>query len=212
MKDPAPQQIFVVHGDAQVTEIFANTLREKGLPAHAPLYEEVFDLARNVMLAAGVEIAPKKTSFASTGRPSTAYHELGAGRHGSAVHHPGQQGRRQQGPEEDGSTAQGSYREMEGRLSGRSVWDRRAVPFGWTVRLCIPAGLPGRGRGGPQEKGREMKQILMIGTGGTIASEMTEAGLVPGMSGAEFGHAIFPPWKSFARWTASRCATLTPPI
>ena len=31
-----------------------------------------------------------------------------------------------------------------------------------------------------------MKQILMIGTGGTIASEMTEAGLVPGMSGAEF--------------------------
>ena len=66
VKDPAPQQIFVVHGDAQVTEIFANTLRKKGLPAHAPLYEEVFDLARNVMLAAGVEIAPKKTSFAST--------------------------------------------------------------------------------------------------------------------------------------------------
>ena len=31
-----------------------------------------------------------------------------------------------------------------------------------------------------------MKQILMIGTGGTIASEMTEAGLVPGMTGAEF--------------------------
>ena len=27
-------------------------------------------------LPAGVEIAPKKTSFASTGRPSTAYHEL----------------------------------------------------------------------------------------------------------------------------------------
>ena len=76
IQDPAPQQIFVVHGDAQVTEIFAHTLREKGLPAHAPLYEEVFDLARNVMLAAGVEIAPKKTSFESTGRPSTAYHEL----------------------------------------------------------------------------------------------------------------------------------------
>ena len=37
VKDPAPQQIFVVNGDAQVTEIFVNTLREKGLPAHAPL-------------------------------------------------------------------------------------------------------------------------------------------------------------------------------
>ncbi len=76
IQDPAPQQIFVVHGDAQVTEIFANTLREKGMPAHAPLYEEVFDLARNVMLAAGVEIEPKKTTFASAGRPSAAYHEL----------------------------------------------------------------------------------------------------------------------------------------
>ena len=31
-----------------------------------------------------------------------------------------------------------------------------------------------------------MKRILMIGTGGTIASEMTEAGLAPGMTGAEF--------------------------
>lgn len=77
VKDPAPQQVFVVHGDAPVTEIFANTLREMGLPAHAPLYEEVFDLAANKMLAAGVELAPKKGSFTSDGsRPSNAYHEL----------------------------------------------------------------------------------------------------------------------------------------
>jgi len=71
VKDPAPQQVFVVHGDAPVTEIFANTLREMGLSAHAPLYEEVFDLAANKMLAAGVELAPKKGSFTSDGsRPS----------------------------------------------------------------------------------------------------------------------------------------------
>lgn len=76
VKDPVPQQIFIVHGDAPVTEIFANTLREKGLPAHAPLYEEVFDLSKNVMLAAGVELLPKKTSYASTGHPSSAYHEV----------------------------------------------------------------------------------------------------------------------------------------
>lgn len=31
-----------------------------------------------------------------------------------------------------------------------------------------------------------MKRILMIGTGGTIASEMTEAGLAPGLRGADF--------------------------
>lgn len=75
IKEPPPQQIFIVHGDAPVTEIFANTLREKGLPAHAPLYEEVFDLSKNVMLAAGVELLPKKTSYASNGHPASAYHE-----------------------------------------------------------------------------------------------------------------------------------------
>ena len=76
VNDPAPKQVFVVHGDAQVTEIFANTLREKGMSAHAPLYEEVFDLANNKMLAAGMEIAPKKTSYESNGQVSSAYHEL----------------------------------------------------------------------------------------------------------------------------------------
>ena len=76
IQEPTPQQIFDVHGDAPVTEIFANTLREKGLPAHAPLYEEVFDLSKNVMLAAGVELLPKKTSYASNGHPASAYHEV----------------------------------------------------------------------------------------------------------------------------------------
>ncbi|MGM9566377.1 MBL fold metallo-hydrolase RNA specificity domain-containing protein [Evtepia sp.] len=76
VKDPAPQQVFVVHGDAQVTEIFANTLREKGIPAHAPLYEEVYDLAAGKMLAAGVELAPKKFSYESSGHVSAAYHDL----------------------------------------------------------------------------------------------------------------------------------------
>lgn len=76
VEDPAPQQIFVVHGDAQVTEIFANSLRERGMQAHAPLYEEVFDLANNKMLAAGVELEPKKVSYESVGHVSMAYHEL----------------------------------------------------------------------------------------------------------------------------------------
>ena len=76
-KEPAPQQVFVVHGDAPVTEIFANTLREKGIPAHAPLYQEVYDLAANKMLEAGVEVAPKKLSYESSGQHvSAAYHEL----------------------------------------------------------------------------------------------------------------------------------------
>lgn len=57
---PMPKQVFVVHGDAEVTEIFAQTLRNTGFSAHAPLYEEVYDLAADRMLAAGVEVEPKR--------------------------------------------------------------------------------------------------------------------------------------------------------
>ncbi len=56
---PKPRQVFVVHGDAAVTEIYAQTLRERGLNAHAPDYEEVYDLLANKMLAAGIPPQPK---------------------------------------------------------------------------------------------------------------------------------------------------------
>jgi len=59
---PKPQQVFVVHGDAPVTELFADTLNERGIPAHAPLYEEVYDLLTNTMLAKGVVLETKKTT------------------------------------------------------------------------------------------------------------------------------------------------------
>jgi metallo-beta-lactamase family protein len=59
---PTPQQVFVVHGDAPVTEVFAQTLNDRGIPAHAPLYEEVYDLATNTVLAKGVALEPKKLS------------------------------------------------------------------------------------------------------------------------------------------------------
>lgn len=57
--NPKPQQVFVVHGDSKVTEIYAQTLREQGIPAHAPNYEEVYDLLANRMLAPGVVLEPK---------------------------------------------------------------------------------------------------------------------------------------------------------
>lgn len=72
--DPKPQQVFVVHGDSKVTEVYAQTLRDHGISAHAPLYEEVYDLAENRMLAAGVEIAPKPTFTAASASP--AYRNL----------------------------------------------------------------------------------------------------------------------------------------
>jgi len=68
---PAPQQVFVVHGDAPVTDIFAESLNERGIPAHAPLYEEVYDLLNNQMLAKGVVLETKpKTAGASAASPA----------------------------------------------------------------------------------------------------------------------------------------------
>ncbi|WP_294475508.1 MBL fold metallo-hydrolase [uncultured Intestinimonas sp.] len=71
---PKPRHIFVVHGEAAVTEIFAQHLRDAGISAHAAEYEEVYDLAADRMLAAGVPLPPKPVS--ATGSP--AYRKLEA--------------------------------------------------------------------------------------------------------------------------------------
>ena len=75
VKDPAPQQVFVVHGDAPVTELFAEDLNQRGIPAHAPLYQEVYDLAADRMLAKGVVLESKRTTGGASA-PSAAYVRL----------------------------------------------------------------------------------------------------------------------------------------
>jgi len=68
---PAPKQVFVVHGEGKVSELFADTLNERGIPAHAPLYEEVYDLLAGRMLAKGVALEPKpRTGGASAASPA----------------------------------------------------------------------------------------------------------------------------------------------
>ena len=68
---PTPQQVFVVHGDSEVTDRFAKDLNARNIPAHAPLYEEVYDLSANAMLAKGVVLEPKKTTGgAAAGSPA----------------------------------------------------------------------------------------------------------------------------------------------
>ena len=68
---PTPQQVFVVHGDSEVTDLFAKDLNARNIPAHAPLYEEVYDLSDNAMLAKGVVLEPKKTTGgAAAGSPA----------------------------------------------------------------------------------------------------------------------------------------------
>ena len=73
--DPKPEHVFVVHGDSEVTEVFAQTLRELGLVAHAPLYEEVYDLAANMMLAPGI-VREKKRVSGGASAPSPAFRRL----------------------------------------------------------------------------------------------------------------------------------------
>ena len=72
---PKPQQVFVVHGDAPVTELFAQSLNERGIPAHAPLYEEVYDLLENKMLAKGIALEAKPKSGGAS-QPSPAFVRL----------------------------------------------------------------------------------------------------------------------------------------
>lgn len=68
---PTPQQVFVVHGEGSVSELFAGSLNERGIPAHAPLYQEVYDLLENQMLAKGIVLQRKqRTGGASAASPA----------------------------------------------------------------------------------------------------------------------------------------------
>jgi len=72
---PKPQQVFVVHGSRDVTVEYAATLQEEGFAAHAPDYEEVYDLLANRMLAPGIPPAVKDAQPSSPAG-SPAYRRL----------------------------------------------------------------------------------------------------------------------------------------
>jgi len=68
--NPKPKQVFVTHGDTNVTEIFAQTLRDRGFTAHAALYEEIYDLVADRKLSEGVEPEPRKPRGGAAVSPS----------------------------------------------------------------------------------------------------------------------------------------------
>lgn len=70
---PKPKQVFVVHGDYAATEHYAETLRQHGLDAHAPEYEEVYDLLNNKLLSPGIPMPPKPAAAPGV---SPAYRRL----------------------------------------------------------------------------------------------------------------------------------------
>ncbi len=71
---PKPQQVFVVHGDARAVENYTSTLTELGFAAHAPLYEEVYDLLDNRMIAPGIKLEARAAAPVDLGSP--AYRRL----------------------------------------------------------------------------------------------------------------------------------------
>ena len=70
---PKPQQVFVVHGESSVTEVYAQTLRDQGFAAHSPNYEEVYDLLENRIVAPGIILEPKASAAPAA---SPAYRRL----------------------------------------------------------------------------------------------------------------------------------------
>ena len=70
-----PREVFVVHGEADVTEAYAHTLRQRGYSAHSANYEEVYDLRAGKMLSPGVVLAPKAQA-ALPGSASPAFRRL----------------------------------------------------------------------------------------------------------------------------------------
>ena len=72
---PTPEHVFVVHGDSEVTELFANTLNERNIPAHAPLYEEVYDLLTNTVAEKG-KVIERKAKSGGASAPSPAFVRL----------------------------------------------------------------------------------------------------------------------------------------
>lgn len=73
--DPKPKHIFVVHGDAEVTEIFAQKLRDSGFEAHAPLFKEEWDLLLGQKTADGIVIEQKPVSTGAA-KANAAYARL----------------------------------------------------------------------------------------------------------------------------------------
>lgn len=73
--EPKPQQVFVVHGDKDVTVVYANLLQERDFSAHAPDCGEVYDLLENRLLTPGTPPAVRET-LPSAPAGSPAYRRL----------------------------------------------------------------------------------------------------------------------------------------
>jgi len=72
---PKPRHVFVVHGEHEVTEAYAGTLRELGFEAHSPDPTEVYDLLAERIIVPGA-LPKKKQAAAQSQRISPAFQRL----------------------------------------------------------------------------------------------------------------------------------------
>ncbi len=62
--DPKPEKVFVVHGEEDVCELFAQTLNDEGIPAVAPKFTAVYDLQTGQFVYEGiVERIPEERRY-----------------------------------------------------------------------------------------------------------------------------------------------------
>lgn len=72
-----PDRVFVVHGEDQVTDAFAETVTDTfGIPAFAPYSGGIADLASNVILTEGVKQQKKAVEKPATFRARTAFERV----------------------------------------------------------------------------------------------------------------------------------------
>ena len=67
---PKPKEVFVVHGEKEVTERYAQTLRERGFSAHSANYEEVYDLLTGRIIAPGIVLESKPVRVSDSASPA----------------------------------------------------------------------------------------------------------------------------------------------
>ncbi len=68
-----PQKVFIVHGDAAICDIFAETLNQENFKTVTPNFETVYDLANDKMINEGIRIETIRAEIVQAQLEPTAY-------------------------------------------------------------------------------------------------------------------------------------------
>jgi metallo-beta-lactamase family protein len=57
-----PEKVFVVHGEAEICQLFTESLKTMGYNAYAPMFTATYDVLTDTLIAEGVESQPERRS------------------------------------------------------------------------------------------------------------------------------------------------------